>query len=280
MIVRLTGALLRALLVALVIATPALLLPEVEADSAQVVALMALIAGTFVFLEYFSRYPSIIEFRFAPPFNRLRFFAIFAVVLLLTVSTAGDHLETPVAALFRVLGTIFSQALDFPYSPVHLVLLALPEGTPPAEVAMVRDAAGISYLVALCALLVFAYLVKVKGWPGRYGAFNVWINLPLFDPTGGGDVLNRLKRDSVVNVVLGILLPFLTPAAFKLATFVVGPVSITDPMTLIWTLTAWSLIPANLVMRGIALMRIADMIEQKRRRTYAEARTEEQFQAA
>jgi hypothetical protein len=108
----------------------------------------------------------------------------------------------------------------------------------------------------------------------------VWLNLPLFDPTGGGDVLARLKRDSSVNIVLGFLLPFLAPAAFKLVVLVVGPVSITSPQTLIWVMTAWAILPANLVMRGIALHRIAGMIEEKRRRTYAETKAEEQFQAA
>ncbi|MDF1857206.1 hypothetical protein [Pseudooceanicola sp.] len=280
MIVRLTGALLRALLVALVIATPALLLPETGTDTAQVVVLVALIAGGFIFTEYFSRYPSILEFRFAPPFNRLRFFTLFAAVLLLTVHRAGGHLDTPVADLFMALGTLLSRAIDFPYSPVRLVLLALPSDTPADLVEHVRNAAGIAYLVAVGSLLIFAYLVKVNGWPGRQGAFNVWLNLPLFDPTGGGDVLARLKRDSGINIVLGFLLPFLTPAALKLAMMVIGPVAITSPQTLIWTMTAWAIIPANLVMRGIALNRIADMIEQKRRRTYAQAKTEEQFQAA
>jgi len=279
-IVRLTGAFLRALLVALTIVTPALLLPETAADTAQVVVLLALIAGAFVFIEYFSRYPSIIEFRFAPPFNRLRFYAVFTTVMLLTVHRAGDHLNTPVADLFNAFGRLLSQSIDFPYSPVRLVLLALPEGTPQAMIDEVRHAAGIAYLVAIGLLLAFAYLVKVRGWPGRQGAFNVWLNLPLFDPTGGGDVLARLKRDSSVNIVLGFLLPFLAPAAFKLVVLVVGPVSITSPQTLIWVMTAWAILPANLVMRGIALHRIAGMIEEKRRRTYAETKAEEQFQAA
>ncbi|MGR3323664.1 MAG: hypothetical protein ACU0DK_17235 [Pseudooceanicola sp.] len=280
MIVRLTGAMLRALLVALAIVTPALLLPGTGTDSAQVVVLVAMIAALFIFLEYYSRYPTILEFRFAPPFNRLRYYAFFSCILLLTVDRAGPHLDTPVADLLMAIGGLLSRAIDFPFSPVRLVLLALPADTPAPLVDHVRNAAGISYFVAIGALLVFGYLVKVKGWPGRQGAFNVWLNLPLFDPTGGGDVLARLKRDSMINVVLGFLLPFLTPAAFKLGTLILGPVSITSPQTLIWTMTAWAILPATLIMRGIALSRIADMIEEKRRRTYEESKTEEQFQAA
>ncbi|WP_375688191.1 hypothetical protein [Pseudooceanicola sp. LIPI14-2-Ac024] len=265
---------------ALTVATPALLLPNTGTDTSQVVVLLALIAGGFVFIEYYSKYPSIIEFRFAPPFNRLRFYAVFFCVLLLTVQRAGDSLDSPAAELFMALNRVLSQMLDFPYSPVRLVLLALPEGTPPALVEQVRDAAGIAYLIGLFALLSFVYLVKVKGWPGRHVAFNVWLNLPLFDPTGGGDVLTRLKRNSTVNIVLGILLPFLAPAAVKLIEMVIGPVILTAPQTLIWGMTAWAILPATLVMRGLALARIAEMIEEKRRRTYEELKAEEQFQAA
>lgn len=280
MIVRLTGALLRALLIALVVATPALLLQDTGTDTAQVVVLVALIAGCFVFIEYYSQYPSIIEFRFAPPYNRVRFFTLFATVLLLTVNRAGAHLDTPVADLLNAIGTLLSRVIDFPYSPVRLVLVSLPEDTPAHLIEKVRVAAGISYILAMTSLVIFGYLVKVHGWPGRQGAFNVWINLPLFDPTGGGDVLTRLKRDATINVILGFLLPFLIPAGFKVLTAVIGPVTITNPQTLIWTMTAWALIPANLIMRGIALGRIADMISEKRRRTYAEAKAEETLQTA
>ena len=280
MIVRLTGALLRALLIALVVATPALLLQDTGTDTAQVVVLVALIAGCFVFIEYYSQYPSIIEFRFAPPYNRVRFFTLFATVLLLTVNRAGAHLDTPVADLLNAIGTLLSRVIDFPYSPVRLVLVSLPEDTPAHLIEKVRVAAGISYILAMTSLVIFGYLVKVHGWPGRQGAFNVWINLPLFDPTGGGDVLTRLKRDATINVILGFLLPFLIPAGFKVLTAVIGPVTITNPQTLIWTMTAWALIPANLIMRGIALGRIADMISEKRRRTYAEAKAVETLQTA
>lgn len=279
-IVRITGAFLRALLVALAIATPSLLLPDVGSDTAQVVVLVALIAGAFTFIEYYSQFPSLLDFRFAPPVNRLRYFTFFGTILLLTVYQAGPALETPIADLLMMIGRLLAQAIDFPYSPVRLVILALPADADPALVTAVRDAAGIAYVVALCSLVAFGILVRVHGWPVRYGAFNVWINLPLFDPTGGGDVLARLKRDSIINIVLGFLLPFLVPAAVKLASPLIDVSAIGNPQTMIWVITAWALIPANLIIRGIALVRIADIIEEKRRRTYAEARGDDALQTA
>ena len=279
MIVRMTGASLRALLIALAVATPSLLLPDVGADTAQVVVLVALVAGAFTFSEYYSQFPSILEFRFAPPVNRLRYFTLFGMVLMLTVHFSGTALDSPLANLLMKVASLMAQMVDFPFSPVRLVLLALPADTSVQTVNMVRDAAGIAYVGAMLGLVSFAILVRVYGWPLRYNAFNVWINLPLFDPTGGGDVLTRLKRDSVVNVVLGFLLPFFAPAFVEVAGALVDLSQIGNPHTLIWVMTIWAFVPANLIMRGVALARVADMIEEKRKRTYAEARGEDSLQA-
>ncbi|MDJ1018121.1 MAG: hypothetical protein QNJ35_16545, partial [Paracoccaceae bacterium] len=70
MISRLAGAFLRALCVVLLIATPSLILPGFNADTAQVVALVALFGASLTFFEYASSYPGLVEFRDAPPFNR------------------------------------------------------------------------------------------------------------------------------------------------------------------------------------------------------------------
>ncbi|MEO8529897.1 MAG: hypothetical protein ABI459_01625, partial [Deltaproteobacteria bacterium] len=102
------------------------------------------------------------------------------------------------------------------------------------------------------------------------GAFNVWVNLPTFDPTAVGDVVERLQRDARVNIALGFLLPFLTPALVKATSTVFGAVTFDNPHTLIWTVAAWAFLPSSLFMRGIAMGRVANMIERKRKRRSAE----------
>ncbi len=271
---RMTSALVRALLMALLIALPSLVLPGVAADTAQIVVLLALLGSLMTFVEYYSQYPSIIEFRFAPPFNRLRFVALFTTVLLLSLICAGKDAPTEVTRILTGLGMLLGNAIDFPYSPVRLVVLMMPSDASPELITAVRTAAGISYMISLIALFVFVTLVRVFGWPARNGAFNVWINLPLFDPTAGGDVLPRLKRDAGINIVLGILLPFLIPAVVKAASDLLDPISMENPQTLIWTMSAWAFLPASMIMRGIAMGRVADMIEEKRLRAYAKAKEE------
>ena len=271
MIARMAGAIVRSVLIALLVATPALLMPNVATDSTQIVALFAILAAGLTFVEYNSSFPSIVEFRDAPPFNRLRFGALFVTILCLTLISKGRIEPTLLTNALTSIGTILGNAIDFPYSPVRLVVLMLPENAPQWMVASVRTAAGLSYLISLVAMTMFLILIRILGWPARNGAFNVWVNLPLFDPTAGGDVLYRLKRDSRVNIALGFLLPFLIPAVVKAASDLIDPISLANPQTLIWTMTAWAFLPASMIMRGLAMGRVAEMIEEKRRRAYEES---------
>lgn len=271
LISRMVAAAARAFLVALLIAMPALLLPDTRSETAQVVALLSLVAAALTFVEYVSDSPSLIEFRDAPPFNRMRFVALFFTILVLTLICRGMVLPSPATQILSIVGTNIGEAMDFPFSPVRLMVLVPGGEVDAALLDLLREMAGIAYLVSLITLLAFVALVRLLDWPVRKGAFNFWINLPLFDPTAGADVVLRLKRDSHVNVALGFLLPFLIPAVLKAASAYTYPLSLAEPQSLIWMMAAWSFLPASLIMRGVALMRIADLIEEKRRRAYAQA---------
>lgn len=265
MIPRVIGASIRAFLVILMIVTPSLLLPGTAADAMPVVTLIALFAAGLTFFEYVSSYPGLVEFRDAPPFNRIRFASLFVTVILLTELVIGTVTPTPLSQFIAGIGAAVGQAIDFPYSPVRLVVLMLPPDADAMHVQLVRDSAGLAYIISLITLAVFVILQRVRRWPTRKGGFNVWINLPTFDPTAGGDVVERLERDARFNIALGFLLPFLTPAVIKSATSLFGTVSLDNPQTLIWTVAAWAFLPASLFMRGIAMGRIALMITEKRR---------------
>lgn len=256
---------------ATMLATPALLLSDGMAGNSQMVLLIAILGGFLTFAEYYAKSPSIVEFRDASPLNRLRFITLFITVLVLTMITKGKTDTTSITNVLASIGQIVGNAIDFPYSPVRLVVLMLPQNAEADTVNTVRMAAGLSYLISLVAMAAFLFLVRVMNWPARRGAFNVWVNLPLFDPTVGGDVLQRLRRDARINIAFGFLLPFFIPAVVKLAADLIDPITLTNPHTLIWTMSAWAFLPASMIMRGIAVGKIADMIEEKRRRTYANA---------
>ncbi|WP_241559913.1 hypothetical protein [Solirhodobacter olei] len=256
----------------LLIATPSLMLSQGNSDSTQVVAFFGLFAGALTFAEYASTYPGLIEFRYAPPFNRIRFLALFLSVFLITVICQAQTDPTPFGAFVKAVGTLVGGAIDVPYSPVRLITLMLPAKTPVEHVMLVRTAAGMAYLISLVMLAVFVIVLKIFNWPNRLGAFNVWVNLPTFDPTAGGDVVARLERDARFNIALGFLLPFLIPAVVKLAMSSFQPITLSSPQTLVWTVSAWAFLPASLFMRGIAMGRIAQMIREKRRQNRAAER--------
>jgi hypothetical protein len=274
LIARFAGTLLRALLVIILVAMPSLLLPGVPNDAAQIVALVGIFAAALVIFEYSSSYPGLVEFRAAPPFNRIRFGSLFVTVLLLTLMARGQNEPSTLTSFVEAVAALLGHAIDFPYSPVRLVVLMLPPDATIEHITLVRGAAGISYLVSLLTLFVFFMVLRFQSWPMRSGSFNVWINLPTFDPTAGGDVVQRLERDARFNIALGFLLPFLTPAVIKAASTTFGAVSLENPQTLIWTVAAWAFLPASLFMRGIAMGRIGKMIADKRRQSTAAAESD------
>jgi hypothetical protein len=262
---RLTGAVTRALLVMIAIAMPSLLLPGVTSDGKQMVALVALFAGLLTLVEYHAPYPGLVEFRDAPPFNRVRYLMLLVTVAALALLQRGLTEPSTLTDLVMAIGALIGTAMDFPYSPVRLVTLTLSEGAGPGERMLILSAAGIAYLTSLISLAVFMIVLKAGGWPARHAAFNVWVNLPTFDPSAGGDVVDRLNRDARVNVMLGFLLPFLIPAILQMGFDSMSHVPLGSPQTLVWTMTAWAFLPASLFMRGIAMGRVADMIAEKRR---------------
>jgi hypothetical protein len=270
-IARISGAALRGFLVALVVVIPALYLPSAATTATEIVVLLAILAFVLTFAEYNSTFPSFIEFRDAPPLNRMRFIALLTMITFLTLICKERVEPTNITALFSGFGLLIAHIADFPYSPVRLVVLMLPVGAAPELIYDVRVTAAVAYVIALLTVVAFWFAVRVRGWPTANGAFNVWINLPLFDPTTGGDVVARLQRDGRINMVLGVLLPFLIPAMIKMASDLFDPINLYSAQTLIWTMSAWAFLPASMIMRGLAMMRIAELIEEKRRRVYSNA---------
>lgn len=262
---------MRALLMAFLVAIPSLVLPGTSSDAAQMAALIALVAAVVTFAEYSSEYPTFLEFRNAPPFNRLRFLALFFCVWFAALLMASEGRDPALSLTFiENLAYSATSILDFPYSPVRLMAMAFADLPVWFNVASATRIASLLLAVTMIALLLFWAHARFIFWPIRKTAFNFWINLPLFDPTSGRDVLFRLKRDAHFNLALGFLLPFLIPALLRLWIGAFDASMLALPEIMIWVLCAWAFLPLTLMMRGIALFRVAALIEEKRRRAYAQ----------
>lgn len=273
MVRRLIGAIVRAGLMVMLVATPSVLVPGVSAEGGQVVAILALAAAALTVFEYATPYPSIVEFRNAPPFNRIRFLSLFASILCLSI-IARSQTDPSIAVEFLTsIGILIGQAIDFPYSPVHAVVSLLPADAPFADLVQLRAFAGMSYLISLLSIAVFLIALRLSNWPFfRQETFNLWVNLPTFSPTRSGDIVRRLKRDARWNIALGFLLPFVTPIIVVETAALFDTFETIETQTLIWTVAAWAFLPASLFMRGIAMLRVAQMVSTVRERNGAPAR--------
>ncbi|MFX0545404.1 hypothetical protein ACEWPL_007640 [Roseovarius sp. S1116L3] len=256
---------------AVLIALPSLMVDQGAQEASQIILLIALVAGLLVFAEYSAHSPSILEFRFAAPYNRIKFIALAIVIVMLSAIARAGGDAGSLVLLFTEFGRIVGTSVDFPYSPVRQIMLLVPTDAPVAVMDFARIAAGLSYGASLLILGLFVLIVRVSGWPVRRGAFNVWMNLPLFDPTRGGDVVQKLQREAGINLSLGIVLPFLLPVIVAVMQGFFTASSVLHPHTLIWMIVGWAFLPASLVMRGIAMLRVAELISAKRRRAYAQA---------
>lgn len=258
------AAAVRAFLVMIVIVAPSVILPGIGTDTKQIVALVALFGGALVFFEYNAVYPSLIEFRDGAPYNRIRYLMLLTIIVVLSAIVADREASTTVSRFLHAIGLFIGASLDFPYSPVRLVSYMLDDGATAAQIAQVKVAAGTAYLISLFSLALFVIVLKLVGWPSTKSAFNVWVNLPTFEPTAGGDVVDRLVRDSHANLAVGFLLPFVIPAVVAVLTTGIPATTLTSPQTLIWAMALWAYMPAALIMRAVAMARIADMIRIKR----------------
>ncbi|PZX41256.1 hypothetical protein LY56_02459 [Roseinatronobacter thiooxidans] len=258
--------LLRGFLVAFVFLCPALLLPEISQDVAQGVTFLAILAAIVVMTEYSAAYPGLIEFRDAKPYNRARFLLLVVVVLSVTALQREIALYSGAAGIFTSLAIVLGNILSFSFSPVALLVASLPQGLSVEHLAIVKVSAALAYTLSLVGLGVFLIGLMLGYWPRRAEIFNVWVNLPNFDPTKGVDIVQRLERDAQINVVLGIIMPFSLPALLHLSTFLVQPVTLETPLALVWGVSLWAFIPVTLVMRGVAMYRVAQLIRAQRRR--------------
>jgi len=259
----------RALLVGLLIAMPSMVLPGVRPGAQDIAMLFAFAGGAMTMFEYGSSYPGLVEFRFAPPFNRIRFISLFLTVLLVALMFRGEVGSSALTRTIFSVGYLIGQGMDFPFSPVRLFTNLLTHDGTSANVDIVRSAAGLGYVVSLLSLAVFAIVLRVRNWPLGSGPFNPWINLPTFDPTSTSDVEDRMSRDARVNIIFGFTLPFLLPSVAQVSAGYYDFAALNSSQTLIWTVAVWAFLPASLFMRGIAMAKIAHLIRLQRDRLHA-----------
>ena len=264
MIGRLFGAVIRAALIVLVVAAPSFLLPGVSVASQEISLIVAAIAAAFTVFEYASTHPGLIDFRFAPPYNRVRYFAFAAQVLsIVFLCRAVEGMDSFSPDMLRLADEAVT-LLDFPLSPVRVAqeMIAIDEGQDFS--VLIKRAAALSFVVTFASLLFFAALLWLFRWPVGRKDFNLWINLPTFEPGYGRDVERRLRRDGVINVLAGLALLYLLPVLLSRASGWFNPTVLANYQPLTWSVTFWAFFSGSLVIRGAAILKVAYLVRRTR----------------
>lgn len=243
-------AALRAIGVATILALPLGIVSGAQISPASLFVLS--VAAGFTFWEYAARAPMLISFRDARPYNLLR--ALLCAIVLFVLSTALDTtVQTPLAELIREAGG------RLPALPLGGTLwVNLPDTMGP--VAQAATAIVLILSAVICAVFL---LLCLNGWPGR--GLNVWAALPTLGLSSEQSPAGHLLMLAVVNLILGGMVLLVYPIAFSGVLSALGQGRDLGPLGLIWGLAGWAIIPSFLVLRGCALLRVAQLVARQQR---------------
>lgn len=221
---------------------------------------LAGIAAAFVIFEYTSDMPCLIEFRFAAPYNRIRFLTLFMLVFLLLILQRAPIETTQITGFAVELAQACSNWLSLLFSP-SLFGITGPGTEASYQETLLRYSVSLGLVMSFVCLCSFSIVLWVFSWPIRRKNFNLWVNMPTFDPSEGGYLQRRLTWEAVLCIFAGIALPLSTPLLISVVT---GWFDLEYSQTFVWTVALWAFLPAMLVMRGIAFLKIAYLVRKTR----------------
>ncbi len=253
------GALVRAVALVIIIAAPAFLLPNVTTASQEITLIVAGIAAAFTIFEYASSHPGLIDFRFAPPYNRVRYMIFGLQILSLIFLCRADAGDDSFSEAYLTLVDQAVAMINFPLSPVAMAGNLIGGGD------LIIRAAALSFLVTYVALTAFGIFLWLVPWPVGRRDFNLWINLPTFEPGYGQDVERRLYRDGMLNMFLGVVTIYLLPVFGSFIDGWLDPIRSGDYQALVWSATFWGFVSGSLMIRGAAILKVSWLVRRTRR---------------
>lgn len=261
MLTRLAGASVRAALVAAMIVLPAIVLPEISPNAADLAIISAAIAAAFVVFEYGFTTPSLIEFRFAAPYNRIRFALLGILLTGVAFAFRGPVEQTATTIAVSSFATTSAGIWEFTGSPL-VFFNALTRELETDGRLLLSNAAALSLSLTVLALIVFSTIIWMFHWPLRTKNFNIWINMPNFDSNIGVETQQTLRRSALISMTIGFSLPFLIPQAALTFLGPLQPINSTNSLLLLWMIAIWCFVPAASVLRSVALYKVANLINE------------------
>ncbi|MGB0497035.1 MAG: hypothetical protein ACPGID_01745 [Rubricella sp.] len=261
---RIINAVLRGLLVLVVIAAPSYLLPGATPTGQDLSLIIGGLAGLFTIWEYGTLRPGFVDFRFAPPYNRIRFFGfvvfLFAIVFLCRSNEGADAF----AADFLAFADRMVELAAFPLSPAALAGQIVAMGEDEALALLISRATALSLVVAIGLVAVSMFFIWLMRWPVDRAGFNLWDNVPSMTPGGNKDIVYRLRRNGMINCIVAATLPFMLLVMVARSGGWFDPTALENYQSLLWGCVVWAYVPAALFIRGQAFMKLAWLIDRAR----------------
>lgn len=256
MILRLTGAAVRAVIVAILVMLPAFLLTGVTQSGLEFTRILATIAAVFVIYEYGFATPSVIEFRYAAPYNRIRFMLLLVLVLtpayLISHMLDGQTLSGPLT----VLGRDVYGLMDSAYSPVTIVAQTL-SGNDMVLREVVGAAISFNVVISLAFVLAFGGAVFLNLLNFGSEGFNMWLNMPTYKSYDVSSLQKRLINSAFASMLIAFLIPLFGPTAVDVSLVWFSSNGVLAPIAISWIIALWTYLPAIYLMRAIALAKVA-----------------------
>jgi len=251
------GALIRALILAVIIAAPSFILPDIPNVARELTLIIAAIIAAFALFEYASKSPGFVDFRFAPPYNRFRVGILAGLAiglsLLVRASITGN------ADILALADWSITYAVT-PNSPAEFALAKIAEFETSSSTQLLTRVFSAAFLISVSLTGVMSLLLWVFKWPFGRTTFNLWVNLPTFAPAEVSLTGRRLRRDGWLNIILAFALFYATPFAFSQAQNMLGPDLFGDSHSLVWVATIWAFLPALMFIRGTSLIKISRIL--------------------
>ena len=113
-------------------------------------------------------------------------------------------------------------------------------------------------------MLAFGGLLWMLRWPVARRDLNLWLNLPTFAPGYARDVERRLVRDALVNIATGVAFLYIAPPVAMQLSGIAQPSEFPNYQLIVWSTAFWGLVPGSLMIRGIAILKVAYLITSAR----------------
>lgn len=264
MVLRGLGALMRAVIVCLMIYYPSLVLSDYANNGMDIFLLFGIIASIVVMIEYASRAPSLIEFSMAPPYNRFRISVLTLVIVFLVTTINPTNSTGPLFDIVKVVSNAAQFVLGDSSIPVRNLMWAL--GTvSPQQHALISELATGALFVSFISVVIFSIVLWLQKWPLGSDGFNLWPNMPSFHARAGKKTESRMMQIAALSFVLALTFPFVIPHVLGFIRNYIGSDFMAHRLTVFWVITIWAIVPAIAMMRGLALLKVAYLIDHLRK---------------